>query len=125
MLNYREIYLFHYNKQNNICPACGRELDISGNKIDIQHRLHKEKWAIRCYPLFIHSVFNTCLMHNTCNCTTHRSYGNISTYRAERMESRMRKYPELAFRAIWPITYIRQGYNQEYRLFLQKYFNGN
>jgi hypothetical protein len=96
--NHNFIFEHHMRKQNGICPICGKDFYQEYNPPTIQHRLSNSKHNRELYPLFIDSTLNTVIIHLNENTTTHRSYGRISEYRADKIEKRLRKYPSLAKR---------------------------
>jgi hypothetical protein len=90
--NYTEKSSYLYNKQSGLCIGCNKPL-LNGEKIDFQHRAHNSDWRREKFPLFIDSLLNLALMHNSCNTTKHRSAGKISDFNAEKYERFLERHP--------------------------------
>jgi hypothetical protein len=102
MINWESVVKYLLTHQNrrfpdragNICPACKKIM--ASSDITFQHRAHNAVWRRKKYPLFIDSVFNGAAIHRHCNIYSHRSYGRISDFQAERWERFLARHPRIA-----------------------------
>ena len=93
MKNYSNKFIYLYNRQRGICPACGEPMPQFD--ATLQHGVAKSKTAIKSYPLFINSLLNLSLIHSACNTTKHRSYGRRSYWRAGVIEYFLQRHPKI------------------------------
>ena len=82
-----------YKHQKRICPACKESMPYNQN-LDLHHMRPKAKWAIKKYPLFIHSLINLQLVHH--NCHMCRTCGHWSDYQAEKWQLFLSKHNKIA-----------------------------
>ncbi len=93
----KTIYLLNHQGRSedlvafNECPACNKGMLY--DDISIQHCTANHDWRRKKYPLFIDSILNLKLIHRSCNTTSHRSFGRISDYNAERYEEFLQRHP--------------------------------
>jgi hypothetical protein len=62
---------------------------------DLHHRVHKSKWRIKVYPLFIDSLLNLVGMNNS-NHINNNSRFKITDLKAEKYQRFLENHPKIA-----------------------------
>jgi hypothetical protein len=102
MNNYHLIFSYHYYRQKLKCLACGKFFNMLDDPPTIQHKYPKprqgreHKRVMKLLPLFIDSLLNTCLIHQSCNTTKYRSYGRITEYNAVKYQKFLERHPKIS-----------------------------
>ena len=84
MNNYAEKLLYLLSHQKHECPVCLKWLGLS-EPIHLHHLMSKSKWAIKAYPLLIHSLLNLIAVHEHCHLFKIGGH-RMTPYNAERRE---------------------------------------
>jgi hypothetical protein len=91
--NYENKLNYLLRHQRNICPICWSYLRLSD--VQLHHKMSKVKWAVKKFPLFIHSLLNLVAVHPKCHMN---NVGGLRTtpYNAERYENFLKRHKKLS-----------------------------
>lgn len=89
------------------CPACGGVMRADDRSM--QHRAADSKWRRKKFPLFLNSVLNICIINLWCNVSSHRSFGRINDYWAEKLERFLERHPRIAYWVNNPAVKLWEG----------------
>lgn len=92
--NYWEKMRYLVQRQNSLCGICSEPM-FTSEKIDLCHRVHRTKWRMKKYPLFIDSLLNLRAGHNRCN-TTQLGALNMPDIYAEKCEAFLKRNKKTA-----------------------------
>ena len=92
--NYDKIKRYLYIHQDRKCPVC-KKIMLYNEKLDLHHRVNNSKWRRKKYPLFINSLLNLVLLHNTCHLKMGR-FLQLTDYRANKIELFLQKHKKIA-----------------------------
>lgn len=77
---YDQKVIYLYRHQHGQCTICGDTMGISSQMHSLDHRLHNKRWTRKKFPLFLNSLLNLHLVHNSCNIDKRKNNRNTEKY---------------------------------------------
>ena len=93
MINYTAKFFYLYNRQNFICPICGKFM--LSDMVVLHHKNARYKWREKKRPLFQNSILNLVCLHTSCH-SENRSWGVTTDYNSDKYELFLKNHLKLA-----------------------------